>query len=79
MATDPGDLVLLSVVSENAIVSALEKRFEKGNIYTYVGEVVISVNPYANLPTLGNSSLQATPRDGKTSWSPSNSPTLACR
>lgn len=39
------DMVLLSEITEEAINKNLEKRFDAGDIYTYIGNVIISVNP----------------------------------
>ncbi|KAK7205835.1 P-loop containing nucleoside triphosphate hydrolase protein [Myxozyma melibiosi] len=43
------DLTLLSKVSEEAINENLKKRFQNGLIYTYIGHVLISVNPFRDL------------------------------
>ncbi|KAK9468875.1 P-loop containing nucleoside triphosphate hydrolase protein [Lipomyces arxii] len=43
------DLTLLSKVSEEAINDNLKKRFENKLIYTYIGHVLISVNPFRDL------------------------------
>ncbi|KAK9470285.1 P-loop containing nucleoside triphosphate hydrolase protein [Dipodascopsis tothii] len=43
------DLTLLSKVSEEAINDNLKKRFDAGLIYTYIGHVLISVNPFRDL------------------------------
>ncbi|CAN6665085.1 myosin-5 [Trichomonascus vanleenenianus] len=43
------DLTLLSKVSDEAINDNLKKRFENGIIYTYIGHVLISVNPFRDL------------------------------
>uniref|UniRef100_A0A674MLD7 Unconventional myosin-Id n=1 Tax=Takifugu rubripes TaxID=31033 RepID=A0A674MLD7_TAKRU len=40
------DFVLLDNVSMPEFMANLKLRFEKGRIYTYIGEVVVSVNPY---------------------------------
>ncbi|XP_068592819.1 unconventional myosin-Id [Cebidichthys violaceus] len=40
------DFVLLDNVSMEEFMTNLKLRFEKGRIYTYIGEVVVSVNPY---------------------------------
>ncbi|XP_019466818.1 unconventional myosin-Ia [Meleagris gallopavo] len=45
-----GDLVMLDPLSEEALLRTLQERFSRGEIYTYIGEVVISVNPYKPLP-----------------------------
>lgn len=43
------DLTLLSKVSNEAINDNLKKRFEGGEIYTYIGHVLVSVNPFRDL------------------------------
>jgi myosin-1 len=46
------DMVMLSDLSEGGINANLRKRFDKGQIYTYVGPVLVSVNPFRNIPDL---------------------------
>ncbi|XP_067649162.1 unconventional myosin-Id-like [Haliotis asinina] len=41
-----GDFVLLRELTFDAFMENLKHRYEKGKIYTYIGEVVVSVNPY---------------------------------
>ncbi|UJR31157.1 hypothetical protein I4U23_018664 [Adineta vaga] len=48
-----GDFVLLSEITMDAFIRNLKIRFEKGRIYTYIGEVLVSVNPYRDLPIYG--------------------------
>lgn len=43
------DLTLLSTVTNEAITENLRLRFENGLIYTYIGHVLISVNPFRDL------------------------------
>lgn len=43
------DLTLLSQISDDAINENLHKRFMNGTIYTYIGHVLISVNPFQDL------------------------------
>ncbi len=43
------DLTLLSKVSNEAINDNLKKRFDGGEIYTYIGHVLVSVNPFRDL------------------------------
>ncbi|OXB56512.1 hypothetical protein ASZ78_003852, partial [Callipepla squamata] len=44
------DMVLLSKISEDAIVENLKKRFMDDYIFTYIGPVLISVNPFKQMP-----------------------------
>lgn len=43
------DMVLLAKINEAAIVDNLKKRLMDDCIYTYIGPVLISVNPFKNL------------------------------
>ncbi|RKP23008.1 P-loop containing nucleoside triphosphate hydrolase protein [Syncephalis pseudoplumigaleata] len=52
------DLTLLSKVSENTINDNLRLRFENGEIYTYIGHVLISVNPFRDLGIYTDEILQ---------------------
>ncbi|KAM6308024.1 unconventional myosin-Ia [Podargus strigoides] len=45
-----GDLVLLDPLTEESLLRTLQERFRRSDIYTYIGNVVISVNPYRSLP-----------------------------
>ncbi|XP_021066845.1 unconventional myosin-Ig [Mus pahari] len=47
------DFVLLDQLTMEDFMKNLELRFEKGRIYTYIGEVLVSVNPYQELPLYG--------------------------
>lgn len=45
-----GDMVLLEPLSEDSFLDNLRNRFDHNEIYTYIGSVVISMNPYRSLP-----------------------------
>ncbi|XP_042558314.1 unconventional myosin-Ig [Dipodomys spectabilis] len=47
------DFVLLDQVTMEDFMKNLRLRFETGRIYTYIGEVLVSVNPYQELPLYG--------------------------
>eukprot|EP01137_Pigoraptor_chileana_P012031 Opistho-2@63815 len=47
------DLVLLDEISENSILTCLRGRFGADLIYTYIGNVLISANPFKDLPIFG--------------------------
>lgn len=44
------DMVLLSKISEDAITENLKKRYNDDYIFSYIGPVLISVNPFKQLP-----------------------------
>ncbi|XP_058807301.1 myosin-IIIb-like isoform X2 [Phymastichus coffea] len=43
------DLAALDMLSEDAIVDQLQNRYERSQIYTYIGDILVAVNPFANL------------------------------
>uniref|UniRef100_A0A8C5X8L9 Myosin IB n=1 Tax=Malurus cyaneus samueli TaxID=2593467 RepID=A0A8C5X8L9_9PASS len=45
-----GDMVLLEPLDEDSFINNLKKRFDHNEVYTYIGSVVISINPYSSLP-----------------------------
>ncbi|XP_026560400.1 unconventional myosin-XV [Pseudonaja textilis] len=53
-ATNPGeasydgvdDLTQLEDLQENVVLHNVQRRFEQGLIYTYIGSILVSVNPY---------------------------------
>ncbi|XP_041036145.1 unconventional myosin-Ib-like isoform X2 [Carcharodon carcharias] len=45
-----GDMVLLDPLTDESLLSNLKKRFSSDEIYTYIGSVVVSINPYKGLP-----------------------------
>lgn len=42
-------LAFLEILSEEAIAEKLQKRFEFGQIYTYIGDILVAVNPFNTL------------------------------
>ncbi|XP_026698526.1 unconventional myosin-Ig-like [Athene cunicularia] len=47
------DFVLLDEVTMEQFLENLRLRFSQGRIYTYIGEVVVAVNPYRALALYG--------------------------
>lgn len=43
------DFVLLEEINKETFMANLKLRYTKGKIYSYIGEVVVSVNPYRNM------------------------------
>uniref|UniRef100_A0A182J2M0 non-specific serine/threonine protein kinase n=1 Tax=Anopheles atroparvus TaxID=41427 RepID=A0A182J2M0_ANOAO len=43
------DLAALDVLTEDAIVEQLQKRYETNQIYTYIGDILIAVNPFSQV------------------------------
>ncbi|XP_019384614.1 PREDICTED: unconventional myosin-Ig [Crocodylus porosus] len=52
------DFVLLDEVTMEEFLANLKLRFEKGRIYTYIGEVVVSVNPYRGTELYGRDVIE---------------------
>ncbi|XP_046534992.1 unconventional myosin-Ia [Equus quagga] len=47
------DLVLLEPLEQESLLKNLQLRYENREIYTYIGNVLVSVNPYQQLPIYG--------------------------
>uniref|UniRef100_A0AAY4CY35 Unconventional myosin-Id n=1 Tax=Denticeps clupeoides TaxID=299321 RepID=A0AAY4CY35_9TELE len=52
------DFVLLDNVSMEEFMANLKLRFEKSRIYSYIGEVVVSVNPYRAMNIYGRDTIE---------------------
>ncbi|ALC42993.1 Myo61F, partial [Drosophila busckii] len=53
------DFVLLeNYQSEDAFIDNLRKRFQENLIYTYIGQVLVSVNPYKQLPIYSDAHIK---------------------
>ncbi|KAM7302628.1 putative myosin IA [Ixodes scapularis] len=48
-----GDFVLLENITTDAFMDNLKLRYNGGKVYTYIGEVCVSVNPYRTLNIYG--------------------------
>ncbi|CAI5709748.1 unnamed protein product [Peronospora farinosa] len=56
---DQRDLVALPHLHEASILNALRLRYERHAIYTHIGDILISINPFQHLPHLyGDEVLQ---------------------
>jgi len=52
------DFVLLKDVNEDEFMKNLQVRYEDDTIYTFIGNVVVSVNPYKQLPIYTNEVIE---------------------
>ncbi|XP_055454014.1 unconventional myosin-Ie [Psammomys obesus] len=52
------DMVLLSKITEGSIVENLKKRYMDDYIFTYIGSVLISVNPFKQMPYFGEKEIE---------------------
>ncbi|THH29062.1 hypothetical protein EUX98_g5124 [Antrodiella citrinella] len=52
------DMTLLSTITNESINENLQKRWTNGDIYTYIGSVLISVNPFRDLGIYTDEVLQ---------------------
>jgi myosin I len=58
------DMTLLTTISNEAINENLQKRWTNGEIYTYIGAVLISVNPFRGDYLIRYSLSSVRTRDG---------------
>ncbi|NWU13650.1 MYO1A protein, partial [Cephalopterus ornatus] len=56
-----GNLAALSELDEAALLSGLRERFLRQDIYTDIGDILISVNPFQPLPLYGKEVSAAPP------------------
>ncbi|CAL8096465.1 unnamed protein product [Orchesella dallaii] len=47
------DLATLDSVSDESVMETLNQRFAQGNIYTYLGDILIMINPFREYPIYG--------------------------
>ncbi|XP_069767359.1 unconventional myosin-Ie isoform X2 [Narcine bancroftii] len=52
------DMVLLSKITEDGIVDNLKKRYMDDYIFTYIGPVLISINPFKQMPYFGEKEIE---------------------
>lgn len=52
------DMVLLTKITEDSIVENLRKRYMEDQIFTYIGPVLVSVNPFKELPYFTNKQVE---------------------
>ncbi|XP_045106073.1 unconventional myosin-Ie-like isoform X2 [Portunus trituberculatus] len=52
------DMVLLTKITEDAITDNLKRRLMEDKIYTYIGPVLVAVNPFKQLPYFGDKELE---------------------
>lgn len=64
------DLVMLDVMNRPLILYHLKERFKLNQIYTWVGTILISINPYQRLPLYTPSVLESYIKRGPTHLPP---------
>ncbi|XP_053960865.1 unconventional myosin ID isoform X2 [Anastrepha ludens] len=52
------DFVLLDQITMEKFMVNLQKRFQAGSIYTYIGEVCVSINPYRQMNIYGPDTIK---------------------
>jgi len=52
------DFVLLEHITEEEFMKNLKVRYEDDAIYTFIGNVVVSINPYKQLPIYTNEIIE---------------------
>ena len=56
------DLASLERLTEDVIVEQLQQRYRAGQIYTYIGDILIAVNPFTEVNIYGE---KVSPGDGE--------------
>lgn len=51
------DFILINDITESLFLNNLRVRHAQGDIYTYIGEVVVAVNPFRQLPIYGDDKI----------------------
>lgn len=47
--SEDDDLARMDVLTDDLLIGTLERRLSAGRIYTYIGDILIAVNPYTDL------------------------------
>jgi myosin-3 len=53
------DLSTLTALNEEILLSELRVRYQQNRIYTFVGDILVAVNPYNRLPIYGEQQIAA--------------------
>jgi myosin heavy subunit len=54
MEAETNDLATLVDLNEEIILDHLKKRYKQDVIYTYLGDILLAINPFKELPIYGN-------------------------
>ncbi|NXU54071.1 MYO16 protein, partial [Turnix velox] len=49
----PGDLASLSELDEASLLGGLRERFQRQQVYTDIGDILVAMNPFQPLPLYG--------------------------
>eukprot|EP00729_Bicosta_minor_P015755 gene15755-20750_t len=44
------DLATLATLDDKILLNELKVRYKSNNIYSYVGDILVAINPFQNLP-----------------------------
>ncbi|ESO82111.1 hypothetical protein LOTGIDRAFT_146686, partial [Lottia gigantea] len=53
--SETDDLALLSILDEKTIVENLKQRYIKNEFYTYIGDILLFINPFKTVDIYGKS------------------------
>ena len=69
-AAGPDDLLRLEDFDDSALLGCLKSRFERQDIYTWVGSVLVSVNPYRDIGAFSDAMVARYTDPARTSQAP---------